>query len=307
LELVDKFEEKNIKSIPLKGCILKHLYPMPDYRQSGDIDILVAEEDFFKVAPVMEELGYAGDAGDEIEIHITYRRPPYVLMEIHKKLVETRQRTSEYLSDVWKYASPLKGYNNRFEMDKETTYVYIVAHMAKHIKNGGAGIRLVLDIWVLLRLWEKEFDKEKLDSALKAAKLYEFNNWAAALAKLWFGGESCEDKNVHILGEYVVDSGIYGNNENRKKLNASIVEDDKKAMMTYRVKKLFKSVFLPVVIMRNQYPVLVKYKFLLPVMWIHRVFKILFKDRGKVSKRLSSSLEINDDAKELRDIWESVR
>lgn len=306
-ELMDKFEKKNIKSIPLKGCILKHLYPMPDYRQSSDIDILIAQEDFHKIAPVMEELAYKEAEDDEFEIHIAYRRPPHVLIEIHKKLVEKNNRTSEYLSDIWKHVLPSDGYSCRFEMDKETTYVYIVAHMAKHIKNGGAGIRLVLDIWVLLKLWENEFDKEKLDEALRAANLYEFNEWAAALARMWFGDQDCEDKNVHILGEYVVDSGIYGNKENGKKIASSAATDGGAAGISYKIRKFCKGVFLPVYAMRGDYPMLNKYKFLLPIMWVHRVFKMLLEGREAVSKRLITSLEIKDDAKELKEIWESVR
>lgn len=306
MELLGAFEEAEIKSIPLKGCILKHLYPMPDYRQSGDIDILVAEEDFSKLAPVMESLGYSEDKDDEFEIHIGYRRPPNVLIEIHKKLVEDSNRTSGYFSRVWERVSLADGYSCCYEMDKETTYTYIIAHLAKHIKNGGAGIRLVLDIWVLLKLWEKDFDKDKLQKALEGANLAEFEGFAHNLAKMWFLEEECQDQNVLALGEYIVDSGIYGNRENSKKIKQSDIEDTKKARAIYRIKKFFRSVFLPYKWIRSEYPILNKYRFLLPVIWVHRVFKLLLSKEIKISDRIKKSVEVTDDAKKLKKIFESV-
>lgn len=307
MELLEAFEKAEIKSIPLKGCILKHLYPMPDYRQSGDIDILVAGEDFPKVASVMESLGYSEDKDDEFEIHIGYRRPPNVLIEIHKKLVEDNNRTSTYFSHVWENVSLMDGYSSCYEMDKEATYTYIIAHLAKHIKNGGAGIRLVLDIWVLLRLWEKDFDKEKLKKALESANLTEFEKYARTLAKTWFLEEECQDQNVLALGEYIVDSGIYGNKENSKKIHSSDVGADKTSQRKYKTKKFFKGIFLPMYVMRKQYPVLDKCKFLLPLTWVMRVVKMLFEGKSAVKVRLNRSLEIQDDAKMLKGIWESVR
>ena len=304
--LIDEFEKRGIKNLPLKGCILKYFYPMPDYRQSGDIDILIAEEDFEKVPPLMKELGYVEDEFDEYEHHIAYRRPG-VLIEIHKKLVEDHNRASRYLTNVWDDVNVREGYSYSFEMSKEAMYTYIVAHMAKHIRQGGAGIRLVLDIWILLKLWNQYFDDEKLNVVLKEANLYEFNELAASLAKMWFGGEESNNKCVIALGEYVVDSGCYGTKENDKKIRASTVSDSKISKILYKLKKFFRSVFLPVCSMREEYPILNRYRFLLPAMWVRRIIKLLSEGRSAVSKRLSASLEIKDDAKELKEIWESVR
>ena len=306
-ELTDEFEKSRIKNLPLKGCLLKHLYPMPDYRQSGDIDILIQKDDFKAAANILTKLGYTEDEFDENELHMGYRRPPNVLIEVHGKLVEDGNRTSEYLSHIWDNVSLCSGFEYRYEMDKETTYAYIVAHMAKHIKNTGAGIRLVLDIWILLKLWEKEFDKEKLKKTLEAAKLTEFEKWASDLARMWFGDEKCEDKNVHALGEFTINSGIYGNNESMKMMHASDVSEDKLSRGIYKIRKFWKSVFLPVDTMWKEYPILTKCRFLLPVMWIHRVFKLLFDKEIKASDRIKKSVEIKDDAKIMKNIWESVK
>lgn len=306
-ELIEEFEKEGIKNLPLKGCLLKHLYPMPDYRQSGDIDILIHKEDFKAAASILTKLGYTEDEFDENELHLGYRRPPNVMIEIHGKLVEDGNRTSEYLSQIWDNVHLCEGSRFGYEMDKETTYAYIIAHMAKHIKNTGAGIRLVLDIWVLLMHWQDEFDKDKLCGVLAAMKLTDFEKMASKLARHWFGGEIIDDENVIALGEFTINSGIYGNNEAMKMMHASDVDDDRVSRAKYKIKKFCKSTFLPVSTMRVEYPILLKYKFLLPVMWLHRIFKLLFSKEMKVSDRIKKSVEIKDDAKILKDIWESVK
>lgn len=306
-ELVAKFEEEGIKNIPLKGCILKYLYPMPDYRQSGDIDILVAPEDLKKVASVMEELGYTEDEFDEFEIHYGYRRPPGILIEIHKKLTEDELRTNEYFSKVWENVTLKQGFRAQYEFDKETMYTYIVTHMAKHIRFGGAGIRLVLDVWILLKLWEKEFDTEKLRNCIEQANLTDFEKWVRALAWKWFGNIDSDDANVQALGDYVIDSGIYGNKETGKKLKTSEVVGSSKQELKYKIKKMFKSTFLPIHSMRGDYPILLKYKFLLPVMWVHRIFKLLFDKELKAGERIKKSIEVKEGAEALKEIWEAVR
>jgi len=44
--------------IPLKGCLVKEMYPKPEYREMSDLDILVKRGDAAKLKPVMESLGY---------------------------------------------------------------------------------------------------------------------------------------------------------------------------------------------------------------------------------------------------------
>ena len=43
--LAEEFEKAEIDYMPMKGSVVKYLYAMPDYRKSGDIDILIRPED----------------------------------------------------------------------------------------------------------------------------------------------------------------------------------------------------------------------------------------------------------------------
>lgn len=58
-----------------------------------------------------------------------------------------------------------------YAMSKEDTYLYLLAHLAKHLKNGGAGIRQILDIWLYLQKEDDGLDKAYLRESLKALEL----------------------------------------------------------------------------------------------------------------------------------------
>ena len=53
------FEKNGIAHMPLKGILMKQLYPRPDMRIMGDADILIRVEQYEKIKPLLEELGFA--------------------------------------------------------------------------------------------------------------------------------------------------------------------------------------------------------------------------------------------------------
>ena len=62
MKLLDKlfaaFQENNIDFLPLKGTILKSLYPQPGMRPMGDADILIRVEQYDRIKSVMAQLGF---------------------------------------------------------------------------------------------------------------------------------------------------------------------------------------------------------------------------------------------------------
>jgi hypothetical protein len=59
LRILDLFNKERIAAIPFKGPILGHmLYENPVLRESGDLDILIRQEDVFKSLNVLTQLGY---------------------------------------------------------------------------------------------------------------------------------------------------------------------------------------------------------------------------------------------------------
>lgn len=51
-------EEMKIRCMPLKGYLMKYLYPKPDMRSMADIDILIDETNMEQISKLMIKLGY---------------------------------------------------------------------------------------------------------------------------------------------------------------------------------------------------------------------------------------------------------
>jgi Zn-dependent protease with chaperone function len=52
------FEEHGIDYMLLKGCNLKAMYPKPEMRAMGDADVLIRLDQYDRIRPVMQSLGY---------------------------------------------------------------------------------------------------------------------------------------------------------------------------------------------------------------------------------------------------------
>ena len=69
-ELFDCFDKNGIEYMPVKGTILRDLYPKPEMRPMGDADILIKLEQYEKVKELMFEMNYEeGKVTDQIKYH----------------------------------------------------------------------------------------------------------------------------------------------------------------------------------------------------------------------------------------------
>ncbi len=286
-EISNEFENAGIDYIPLKGSLLKNYYPMPDYRKSGDIDILIKPEDEPEVMRIMEKLGYCSmEEFEAHDIHLTYQKEPYLTIEIHRQLVRNNNRAYPLCSKVWDNVSLAENAKHRYNMNAEFLYVYLIAHLAKHIYSGGAGIRLITDIWVMREKFV--FDDEKLDRYLQQADLVEINKMIIKLTDRMFKADinTEEDENISLLESIVIEGGSFGSDETR------LIIDSNKAYKS-RAMRIISMIFPPAKALLTKYPVLKKHAFLLPVIWVYRAFRLLIYKRERVSKKMKNSLDIS--------------
>lgn len=89
------------------------------------------------------------------------------------------------LERVWDHAHPRQG-THHYEMEPEMFYCYHIAHMAKHMRFGGCGIRSFVDIWI----FRSQFPiaEEKKNHLLKAAGMEVFAEQSERLCRVWFEG-----------------------------------------------------------------------------------------------------------------------
>ena len=72
-------------------------------------------------------------------------------------------------------------------MKPEDEFIYLFVHLAKHYRDGGAGCRYVLDLWLFLRKYP-ELDAAYIRRELTMLRVAEFYNNILRLMDSWFNG-----------------------------------------------------------------------------------------------------------------------
>lgn len=272
-EMEKIFEDNGIYNLVVKGTKTKKRYPDEVLRSMGDIDILYKAEQHKTVYNLMmNSLNY--EDFQEGRKNDTYTKNKIIVVEAHRQLVSTESEYTDYLDKVWDRAIPCKDCTYTYEMTVEDEFIYNIIHLVEHFKNGGVGIRFIMDIWVYNQI---QMNRDYLKNELENLGLYEFYLTISQLADYWFGkGESTEL--LEKLGEFVCSSGVFGNHENA---SALAIEDGGK------LKTLIKICFPGYKEMASMFLWLKKYPFLLPIAWIIRAFRSLTMRKGNVKVQLN--------------------
>ena len=145
--IFDAFEEAGIPYMPLKGCILKALYPLPELRPMGDADILIRTREHDRIAPIMEGLGFTRKIEND---HVFEWHSVQLHVELHKSLVPpTDEDYFSYYGSGWDLAQ--KGQGFRHDLSAEDGYIFLFTHFARHYRYGGIGCRHVADLFIYRR------------------------------------------------------------------------------------------------------------------------------------------------------------
>ena len=284
----------DVPHIPLKGSVIKKYYPLPYLRFSGDFDILVKECDMQEAKDALLKIGYNEE--DALPgIHDVLNRGK-TSIELHRQLVQNDNVSFEFCSEVWEYSKPEKGLT--YVMSNEFFYIYMLVHLRKHLLlSGGAGIKLILDIYIMRKYMN--IDISLLDDYCRRASMENFNLCVVKLSQKWFEGVECTDENVLKTEEIILNSGAYSDYDMYLKMVMS------KGGSKGKFKKFMSYLFPSAKVLKGKYTVLEKYPYLLPFMWIVRVFTT---KRKKAADAFSSfkSFETKDSLKlnqYMNDMW----
>ena len=257
-------EEGQLPFIPLKGAVLRRHYPAAWLRNSCDIDILVEETRLGQARQLLEEAGwkYAGSSSHDISLF----SPEGIHLELHHTTLEDCYSAAgaAVMDRIWENARPASGKLYQMELSDGLFYFYHIAHMAKHFLDGGCGIRPFLDIWILNHRVQPDENARK--ALLEQGQLTGFAQGAEKLSRIWFEGESM-DEHSKSFETFVLNGGTYGNLENQVNL--------RQAKRGSKLRFLWTRIFPPYGILKYSYPVLQKCKWLTPIFWVIRWFRLL--------------------------------
>lgn len=219
-ELIQYFEKHGLYVMPVKGICAKKRYSDSILRTMGDLDILCKPDQSKAIQLAMQSLGYENHV--EGRKHDSYSIPPYVSVEVHRDLVDGDNEFYDYYRNVWERCKQRAGYNCVYEMSLEDEYIFNLVHLVEHFKNGGIGLRFLVDVYVYEHL---DMDRGYISAELAKLDLIRFYHNVRSLTLYWFGTD--EEKSyieftpvLQELGDYILSCGIFGSRENLADLKA---------------------------------------------------------------------------------------
>lgn len=288
--LTEAFERKKIDYLPLKGMLLKPIYPKSEMRRMGDADILIRCEQYEAISAVMKELGY--EEKYESDHELAWKKGQ-MLVELHKRLIPSYNKDYyAYYGDGWKIARPTCDGSCRYEMDKNDEMIYLFTHFAKHYRDAGIGIRHLVDLWVYRRN-HSDLDEEYIRAELEKLQLFSFYENILDTLRVWFDSHKENDK-TEFITQFIFTSGEFGLKENSKLSSALKSTKGGKSASAVKRERAITLFFPSYSVMSEKYPVLKKAPVLLPVMWVVRAFSKVSKIK-KVGRTLEDRIDFKAD------------
>ena len=299
-QLFEAFEENKIDYMPLKGSKMKHCYPKPELRMMGDADILIRMEQYERIVPIMESLGFSFKAESDHEL---VWKHPKLLVELHKRLIPSYNKDFYgYFGIGWQMAAVQTG--TRYAMRPEDEWIFMFTHFAKHFRDGGIGCRHVVDLWVYLRN-NPGLDMGYVRQELKKLQLLEFYDNLCDVINAWFE-DGPETLAVDVITEFIFASGSWGDVSSHM-LSWTVRDLKRPTVAGGKWMHLLRIGFPGVVVLREKYPILKRAPWMLAFVWIYRPFyKLLFERKSLVTRKKEMHTLTADKLKTRQDFLDAV-
>ena len=274
-KIFDAFQSNGIDHLPLKGCVLKALYPQPGMRPMGDADVLIRMEQYDRVRPIMQGLGFAEKISNGYELVWT---SPELYLELHKTLMPSKSSDFfRYFENAWQRATAETG--SRYRLSPEDNFVFLFVHYAKHYRGGGIGLRQLTDLWVYQRA-NPNLDMGYVRKEMAALKLEKFFDNTEDMLKNWFEN-GLETDVTAFMSSFIWKSGSWGDRKSHAVWDGIVSEKNAGSRLGGKIRDVIKALFPPAKILRIRYPIVGKAPWLTPVFWpVRWVSALLFRRKN---------------------------
>ncbi len=294
LLLYKKMQGEGLFPIVLKGIVCRNLYPEPETRRSVDEDLLIRPDEIRQFHEFLINQGFhLTDSNVSLDTasELSYQNPEnHLYLEVHKYLFSLEDRAYGELNDMFQNTEEtivIPIYETDIHTFGYTDHLlYMICHAYKHLIYSGIGIRQICDMVLFTEAYGKHINWDKVTASIDQLHLTRF---AEALLKIGVDhlGMDIDKANCsHLyslckidtqpLLEDILSGGIYGaQDENRlhsANLTLSAVSAKKQGKKNDGLKY---SLLPPYSYMSNHYVYLKKYRFLLPIAWIQRIYTYL--------------------------------
>lgn len=289
LRLNRHLRDRGVTPLVVKGIICRQLYPRPDYRVSGDEDVLCGEHQFKTCHKAMIDFGMEPGTSslDSYEVPYSQEDSP-LYIELHKTLFS---QDSDIFSDCNRFFEDC--FHRMVEIDVQGEPVatlnhtdhmlYLILHAFKHFLHSGFGIRQVCDMVLFANAYGESIDWNYILTKCKGLRAEKFAAALFAIGEKYLNFSPEKACYPHIWRQISVDpdallldmlrGGIYGYSE-RSRMHSSnmtlnAVSADKKGKRSDG--NVIRTIFPSAKSMEGRFPYLKRMPILLPVAWASRI------------------------------------
>ena len=183
-ELIEEMRSQGIYTLLVKGQGLAQCYNRPNWRSSGDVDLLLSKDNYEKVKAFILPKGVLTEPEEVGKKHLAMQVGQWAV-ELHGTLrVGLSARVDRMLDKVQyeifydgRVRSWMNGKTQVFLPAANEDVVYVFAHILQHFYKGGIGLRQVCDWCRLLWTYRDSLNHKLLEARIKEAGL--MSEWKA--------------------------------------------------------------------------------------------------------------------------------
>ncbi len=272
-----RLEQDGIWYAPLKGAVLKELYPKFGMREMSDTDILVDASRIDDVRRLMSEIGF--EFVKEEETHDVFFKSPNCTFEIHKRLFNPKgvPALDNYYSNVRSMLTHSGEEAFRLAFCPADLYIYHLAHEWKHFDGAGTGLRSLMDTYVLLHRFGDLPRQKYVRNKLSELGLLDFEKMNRELTLHLFENGVLSDS-AQKMGDRILSSGTFGSMQ--QKVSRAVEQHG--GGIGGKLRYLRGRIFLPEELIRARHPFFWKHRFLIPFLPIYRLVVGIKNYRGSI-------------------------
>ena len=334
IALLEEMHNSGIPSCVVKGFAASQYYAEPDYRISGDTDIIIDLENEERAYAFLKEHGFSIKPRPKNEHHGSAIHPEIGTLEIHVSLYGRVE------SEIWFENTNIDTLIQEPKQAITTpdgTYwtlgptdhlIFMALHMIKHFIYSGMCVRMMTDVALTIANG-KDLDIERFWAAMSSLKYETLTNailWATIKycgfpSDRFPGIGDCNESHTQLILDDLEAGGFLGEKAEAERKPA-LFEYNRQIILSKRSKAQYpiymlkwlnvfrlKALFPEREYLSKKYPCVQRYPFLVPFVWIYRIFFVgipnfFHKVIGK--KDIQKTDDIIKKAKERVDMFKSL-
>lgn len=287
IDLICKaFDANSIDYMPVKGSITKGLYPDPAMRTMSDADILIRQEEYDRIVPVMESLNFRS-VGESNHEYIWEN--DNLTVELHKRLIPSYNKDYySYFGEGWDLAKVNVG-GSRWAMTHEDAFIFDTIHFAKHYRDGKVNAHFLIDLWIQMRSFP-DLDHSYIRNQMARLRMESFYDNILRVISAWFEDGQWDEKVERITAV------LFNDNFEEAENHALVAKSARAAQEAGSASKAKQAILLHKVFPTKEqmccfYP---KWKKIpLPIAWVMRWFYLLFCRRDTVVREVAKVNQVS--------------